>query len=119
MIIQRQQRHDKIRYILIDEYASVHLELFDTAQDFGGTAFIWALWTNPDYRRQGHAKRFLEQAEQIAKEHGRAAVYLEWFECDTPTEILKWYYRSGYNDVEFGGKGDYVLLKKILNEHGR
>lgn len=78
MLIQTQQWHDKTRYIIIDECASVHLELFDTAQDFGGTAFIWALWTNPDCRRKGHAERMLDSAERIAAENGHDAVYLEW-----------------------------------------
>lgn len=116
MLIQTQQWHDKTRYIIIDECASVHLELFDTAQDFGGTAFIWALWTNPDCRRKGHAERMLDRAEQIAAENGHDAVYLEWLEKDTPCEILDWYHRRGYQEQEFSGKGDYVLLKKSLTD---
>lgn len=114
MIIQEQRWHDKTRYIIIDECASVHLELHDQTQDFGGKAFIWALWTNPDCRRKGHARKMLERAERIAKASGHEAVYLEWFERDTPDEILLWYRRRGYESVDFSEIGDYVLLKKDL-----
>lgn len=114
MLIQTQRWYDKTRYILIDECASVHLELYDIPQENDATAFIWALWTNPDCRRKGHARRMLERAEQIAAENGHDAVYLEWLQIDTPVEILFWYYRCGYQMQETSGNGDYVLLKKSL-----
>lgn len=72
----------------------------------------YGLWK----RRKGHAERMLERAERIATENGHDAVYLEWLEKDTPREILQWYYRRGYQEQEFSGKGDYVLLKKSLTD---
>ena len=58
----------------------------------------------------------LDRAERIAAENGHDAVCLEWLEKDTPREILDWYCRRGYQEQEFSGKGDYVLLKKSLTD---
>lgn len=82
-------------------------------EDFGGTAFIYALWVEPQARRKGEAKKLLERAEDIAREAGHKAVRLEWHDY-TPKEILYWYMRNGYDDKAFDGMGKYVLLEKIL-----
>lgn len=114
---QQQTWSEKTRWLIIDSKnrGSVQLELYpEKVEEFGGTAFIYALWVSPQYRRNGVAAMLLARAEQIAAEQGHESVCLEWYESDTPHEILDWYMRSGYNDKVFSGNGDYVLLEKQL-----
>lgn len=114
---QQQVWSSKTRWLITDTQnrGSVQLELYpEKVEEFGGTAFIYALWVDPQHRRNGVAAMLLNRAEQIAAEQGHSSVCLEWYESDTSHEILDWYMRSGYNDKAFSGKGDYVLLEKQL-----
>lgn len=115
MIIQEQKWSDHTRILFVNENSSVMLELFDTPQ-CGMTAFIFNLWTSPECRCQGHATKMLSIAEQAAAWHGHSAVFLDWKLKDTPTEILDWYLRKGYERVGFNSKGDYFRLKKELKK---
>jgi ribosomal protein S18 acetylase RimI-like enzyme len=113
---QTQNWHDQTRVILFTKNASVQLELYTQPRgDYGVTAYIWALWVNPSFRRRGHATALLYRAEKIARENNRKEVYLEWAAKDTPVDILQWYNRRGYQEVEFDD--DKVLLKKDLTKN--
>lgn len=117
MIIQEQKWANHTRILIVDEYASVQLEIFDKPQ-FGSlniTAFIYNLWTAPEHRRKGYAKRMLAVAEREAASHGQSSVFLDWNLKDTPHAIREWYMRNGYAEVGFNSTGDYSRLKKELN----
>lgn len=114
MLIQIQTWHDFKRVLIANSHGSVQVELYDEKQEWGGTAFIYGLWVEPQYRRQGEAKALLRIAEDMAGKMGHKSVMLEWKERDTLYAVLKWYTRSGYTEREFSGNGDYYLLEKQL-----
>lgn len=102
------------RHLIANEYGSVQLELHEEKQKFGGKAYIYALWVEPQHRRNGHGRKLLKRAEEIATQQGYDAVYLDWCELDTERYVLDWYMRNGYDDVAFGRYN--VLLKKTLTK---
>lgn len=113
-IEQQQTWRDFTRWLIANEQASVQLELWPTKQDWGGTAWVYGLWTNEAARRQGYAEQVLERAEAITANAGHSSVFLEWKQKDTPEAVLDWYMRRGYTEREFSGDGDYYLLEKQL-----
>ena len=118
MIIQEQKWSDHTRIVFVEEHSSVMLELFDEPQ-FGTlrmTAFVFNLWTSPEYRRHGQAARMLSAAERTALQRGHSSVFLDWKLKKNPLEILDWYMRNGYERVGFNSKGDYFRLKKELKK---
>lgn len=114
MIIHVQKWHEYTRLLIAERKGSVQVELYDQQQDWGGTAWIYGLWVDPQYRRQGKAEELLTVAEDMAAQYGHKSVTLEWKEQDTPVEVLKWYLRKGYKELSFSGTGDYCLLRKTL-----
>ncbi len=124
MMIQRQVWSDKVRYLIADEYGSVMVELYDEPQQWGehyGTAWIWGLYIFPHSRRKGHARRLLEEVEHIAAKAGHKDVFLQWEERNTPREILDFYKRQGYCEVEADSDRTEITLCKQLkggSEHG-
>lgn len=59
---------------------------------------LYDLNVHQDYRRQGHATRLMQAAEDEAKARGCKRILL-WAEKDTWRE--DWYRRLGYDDEEF------------------
>lgn len=117
MLIQRQVWNDKVRYLIADEYGSVMLELYDEPQQWGehyGTAWIWGLYVCPCNRRKGHARRLLEEAEFYATKAGHKDVFLQWEERNTPCEILDFYKRQGYCEIEADDGRTEIMLRKEL-----
>jgi len=106
--VQKQKWTDFTRCIVVDtDGGSVQIELYSTKQDWGGTAFIYGLWVEPECRRKGIAGRLLDIAEAIVREAGHKSVTLEWKLQDTPKEILAWYERRKY-------KGECTRMVKDL-----
>ena len=116
MIIQRQTWHSMTRMLIAERKGSVQVEMYAKKQRWGGTAWIYGLWVEPQYRRQGKADELLTVAEDLAAQHGHKSVMLEWKQEDTPVEVLHWYLRRGYKEKRFSGKGDYYLLEKQLGK---
>lgn len=112
MIIQEQTWYDFTRIILMSGCGSVQVELYAEEQEWGGTAFLYALWVGKSWRRQGIAKDLMAQAEREVKRRGHKSITLEWKLQDTPREILDWYERLGYEQKEFGD--GYSLMRKKL-----
>ena len=104
------------RMLIAERKGSVQVEMFDQQQDWGGTAWIYGLWVEPQYRRQGKADELLTVAEDLAAQYGHKSVMLEWKEQDTPVEVLQWYLRRGYKEIQFSSAGDYYLLEKQLTK---
>nr|WP_035835411.1 GNAT family N-acetyltransferase [Cryobacterium roopkundense] len=67
------------------------------------TAEIKRMWTNPNYRRQGHATIVLAQLERLARDLGFARVRLETGYAQP--EALALYRSLGYTDI--GNYGVY------------
>ena len=117
MIIQEQRWHNHTLMLFADEKGSAQLELFDKPQ-FGSlqiTAFIFNLWTVPEYRHQGHARELLEIVEKAAAERGHSAVFLDWDSENCSREIRDWYIRNGYVEVGLNSKGNFSRLRKKLS----
>lgn len=93
---------------------SIQVEMYDKPQDdYGSTAFIYGLWVNEPYRRQGVANTLLYEAEQYIRKCGHKKATLQWNERDTPREVLEHLYlNNGYEDVEFG-RNSALLIKKL------
>lgn len=111
MIIQKQQWHEFIRYILFtdDGEGSVQVEIDNERRD----ADIYALWVNPTARRKGLATELLKSAEEIARKAKCTAITLYWDMRDTPRSILNWYIRNGYKETDSFGDFRVWLRKKI------
>ncbi len=112
MIIQCQVWYDYTKYLIVDDYGAVQLELCNEEQWYGGSAFIYGLYVCPPYRRNRHADALLNQAEFCAKRKGYQAVFLEWEKKTTPEWVLDWYLRLGYEIVKSSNRG--CILKKGL-----
>lgn len=110
-LIQEQKWKNYTRYLIIIEGASAQLELYHKTAWFGGTAFLYALWTDPEHRKKGKAKELMNIAEKTASKLGHNALFLE---CDQENDpfVLEWYHRTGYKDK--GCPRGIYLLKKIL-----
>lgn len=109
MIIQRQVWHDHTKYLIVNDYSSVQLNLYNVEQPFDSTAFIYALWVEPAHRHQNCAKELLTTAENIALKNGYKFVLLEWEKNDSPKWVLEWYLRVGYKEIKSDELG--CLLK--------
>lgn len=116
---QEQRWPSKTRWVITaDEVGSVQLDLYDNPQgEYGVRAYIYALWVEKPYRRQGRASYLLRRAEEIAKCQGHKVVYLEWSRAEAPCEICHWYERRGYEAVSFSKS--YALMKKDLASRGK
>lgn len=115
MTIQKQEWKEYTRYFISDEYGSVMLNLYDKPQECGSklyTAWIWELYVCPQYRRKGHAKLLLKEAERIALENGHKDVYMAWDAKETPRDILDFYVRSGYALAS----DEVVLCKELMED---
>lgn len=114
MKISKQTWHAFTRYLITADHGSIQIEVYNEELENGCKAFIWALWVDEEYRRQGIATRLIDKAEAICRDLGQEFVWLEWDERDTPREILDWYQRRGYNEVAFSETRS--LLKKRLQQ---
>lgn len=118
--IQKQSWRNLTRYILFAENGSAQLEIYKTPHRNGAvSAYFWALWVEPMYRRRGIARQLLRNAERLARIEGQKILWLEWRFDDAvwPDEnhsrnILAWYERLGYKKIDFSD--DYALLQKKL-----
>lgn len=109
-IEHRQEWRDYPRHLIVNEFGSVQVELYKEPQWFGGTAFIYGLWVNPEHRRQGHATQLLARAEEVVRADGHSSVYPK--SGSDIAGIHKWYQRQGYT-----AEADYTrLMKKELHE---
>lgn len=79
---------------------------------FGRTAFIWDLYVQEKYRRQGIAKLLMNHAIKRAKNFGFTSATLEWELGNTPREIAWWYASLGFKEKEFSN--NYALMVKQL-----
>jgi ribosomal protein S18 acetylase RimI-like enzyme len=116
MIIQTQKWNDKDIVIAMekDGFAAGQMMLYKEVQNFGGTAWIWDLWTDPVDRNKGMASMVLHNLEAIAKRDGHKSVFLEWELKNSERWVLEWYERRGYEVKEFDGRGSYCLMEKKL-----
>lgn len=101
------------RAIFITEHGTAQLELYSKpCGDRKVTAYFYALWVEPPYRRNGEATELIDMAERYARARGHKKIHLKFDNRDTPYEIFDWYVRRGYDDVEFGNHES--LLEKVL-----
>lgn len=117
MLIQRQVWHDHTRYLIADEYGSVMLDLYDNPVHSGssyGEAWIWGLYVCPCHRRKGHARRLLEEAEFYAAKEGFKEARLQWEIKNTPREVLDFYKRQGYVEIDADTERREIMLRKDL-----
>jgi GNAT superfamily N-acetyltransferase len=117
MVIEQFQKwNDKDIVIAMEEdgFAAGQMLLYKEEQNFGGTAWIWDLWTDPTDRKQGMASMILHNLEAIAKREGHQSVFIEWELKNSERWVLDWYFRRGYEEREFDTHGTYVLLEKRL-----
>lgn len=116
MIVHKQHWHDLTRILVATPFGSVQAEICDKSpiKSYREIAFIYALWVEPSYRRQGEATVLLLAIENELRKSGYKNVRLEWHKKDTPEEILEWYKRKGYKLRESYENGAYYELEKQL-----
>lgn len=112
--IERQDWHDFTRFLVIGKHCSVQLELYKEPRGENRVqAYIYGLYTDASHRREGYAKRMLQEAECIARQEGFHSVFIEWDIKDTPIDIFLWYERCGYDEIAMN-PGKNSLLRKLL-----
>lgn len=118
IMMQKQEWSRKTLYLLYTPVASVQMEFYPESEIINGyrvDCYISHLWVDKDFRKLGLASALLRKCEEIAEEHNVDYAYLEWFERDTPREVMdKLYIQRGYDDVCFGR--DSALLRKPICE---
>lgn len=90
----------------------IQVDLLESHEEYGKTAFIWDLYIHPEHRRKGLAKELLNYAIRRAKDYGMSTATLEWVDTDTPRGIWYWYCQLGFHETEFGD--GYSLMVKEL-----
>ena len=77
-----------------------------------GEALVWNLYVDEDHRRNGLARKLMDEAHKTAKHLGAKVTVLEWSLEESPHWVIEWYFRLGYDDKEFGT--GYALMKRPL-----
>lgn len=111
IIVQEWRYHT--RYIITHPNGSVQLHLYNTEQEDGITAYIYALYVDKEHRRQGIGKQLLETAENIARDKGHKSVVLDWESEETPRELLDWYMDRGYRVIGAFREEKFTLEKML------
>ena len=116
MITQEQTWPNLDRHILITENGggSVQIELYNAPMPDGTSAYIYALWVDPDQRRKGIATDLMNAAEELIAQEGYPHATLSWSPTEAPQEIRDWYIRRGYKAI--GRRTDEVILRKQLRQ---
>lgn len=121
-MIQRQEWSDFVRYLIVEEYGSIMVDIYNKPQFLDGGTYshdgrilIWSLYVVHEYRRMGFAKRLLAEAEKIARGTGRTYAYMFWKDS-TPIEVLHFYKRIGYYYPEPAEGNSRILLFKDLTD---
>lgn len=109
MHVQKQIWSNRFVYLFVTEGGSVQLDIYQEHQDDNIYAYIHHLYVDEDCRRKGIAKELLDAAENLAKQKGKDAVYLDYVEEYTPQWMYDYYIRRGYKCVESTSK--YSLMK--------
>ena len=71
------------------------------------TAEVKRMWTNPDYRRQGHAMRMLRELAGLAGQLGYSTIRLETGYAQP--EALALYRRLGFGEIDSYGPYDHAF----------
>jgi len=71
------------------------------------TAEVKRMWTNPDYRRQGHAMRMLRELAGLAGQLGYSTIRLETGYAQP--EALALYRRLGFGEIDSYGPYDRAV----------
>lgn len=90
----------------------IQVDLLESHEEYGNTAFIWDLYVQPEFRRKGVAKKLMSYALLRAHHYGKPTATLEWTGEDTDRSICEWYRSIGFYDKEFSQ--DYSLMIKEL-----
>lgn len=112
-LVQRQVWNGHTKYLIVTEHSSVILNIYDDVQEFGGTAYIYSLYTEIGHRHQKGASTVLEMAERITAENSQKEVYLRWLADETPQFVADWYLRRGYKSVGPYPSTDLLLCKQL------
>ena len=120
--VQMQKWNGYKKALIFNRFGSVQVDLMDRPTKFNDsnrtyTAYIHSLWVNEKARKNGLATRLMDAAEKLAKDTYNKEVYLEWNLKESPQWVEDWYFRRGYDDVEFGA-GCALMVKKLIGEEG-
>ena len=77
-----------------------------------GEALVWNLYVDEPHRRNGLARRLMDEARKTARHLGARRCALEWSLRESPRWVAWWYARLGYDEKEFSD--EYALMKLEL-----
>lgn len=83
------------------------------AVDFYERKLHGNFWVKEKHRRQSIGTKLMQHAEDIARNKGHKAVFLEHDWRDTAEYVREWYERTGYTEIGFNNEG-VTLMKKTL-----
>ena len=116
-MMQIQHWLDCDRLLIIDGqcHGSVQVDILktrDLRDRYLADALLWALWTDPDHRGKGTARRMMETAEREAAARGCRTMALTWDRREAAGWTLQWYERMGYEKKELG-RYQSLIVKQI------
>lgn len=110
-----QEWADTNRYIIIHEHGTIQLNLYKKENNDGISAYVFGLYVDKNFRRNGVAKSLLEKAEQIARDNGYKSVALTYYSDSTPIDIMRWYERNGYKVIGHYREDWFTLEKELIS----
>lgn len=106
IILNDDDTNHKIMYLHISNKCSVKISICKTTN----TLYINDLITNSDYRKQGYAKRLIEEVHLLASVNNCKIISL-FAEIDS--WMKDWYNRLGFIDYSIEYKGFMEMIKII------
>lgn len=103
LIEERQEWYTETRYVITaGEMGSVQLALYNRNEPtyLRNKAYVYNLWVNKSFRKEGMGAKLLKRAEEIAQRHGYRYIYLEWSPYNSEQWTCDWYVRQGYNGTQ-------------------
>lgn len=103
------------RILIVDgnSRGSVMLEIPQDKSKMGGAdVWLYSLWVDRKYRKQGVARSLMELAESYAKHKGYKKIALEWDNREAPRWVKVWYEKRGYETSAFG-RHNCLMIKKL------
>lgn len=112
---QHWDKFDRILIVDTEHRGSVQVDILfnkEGKERLCADAFLYALWVDEDYRKQGEATALMAMAEAAAIARDCKAISLKWSSAEAPSWVYGWYERLGYEDTAFDYE-DVLMVKKL------
>lgn len=115
LIEECQEWHTQTRYVITaGEMGSVQLALYNSKEPtyLRNKAYVYNLWVNENFRKEGMGTKLLKRAEEIAQRYGYRYIHLDWSPYDSKQWTCDWYIRQDYNGTQMLD-GTIMFVKEL------